>query len=84
MWDGLQNRPTSESKGNAKPAKQPEKQRNILKKNEFGDADNMQSAFRPSAALPAVHWLLPKRNTSPAVIICKFRLWENRLACYGL
>ena len=41
------NRLTSESKGNAKPAKLAGKWRNILKKNEFGDADNMQSAFRP-------------------------------------
>jgi hypothetical protein len=84
MWNCFQNCPSSESKVNAKPTILPGKWRNILKKNEFGLADNMQSAFRPSAALPAVHWLLPKSNMSRAVIIGEFRLGENRLACYGL
>jgi hypothetical protein len=83
-YNSLQIRPTNGSKGDAKPAILAGKRRNILKSNDFGAADNMQLAFRPSAALPAVHWLLPKSNMSPANIIGELRLWENRLACCGL
>jgi hypothetical protein len=60
------------------------KRRNVFKINKFHAADSLQPAFRPSTALPTVHWLLPKSNMSPAVIIGEFRLWENRLACCGL
>jgi hypothetical protein len=55
IWDGLQNRPTNGSKGDAKPAIVREKRRNVLKINNFHAADNMQPAFRPSTALPTVH-----------------------------